>query len=97
MGISLTLPDNKITVITGKNGSGKTRLLEQIKSGMTNLNDNLKCVILDSDSHNNLNEDALKNFVSYIKEKSKHNPFIIASMTPEVIEAADILITLKNN
>lgn len=95
MAATLNIPENKITVITGENGSGKTKLL----SGLKRINEpnwvKKDCIVLDCDSHSHLNEAEIKNFALELKEKSKTNTIVIASMHNEIIEIADIVITLK--
>lgn len=81
----------RITVITGLNGSGKTRLINEIKK---ELKDNADYLILDCDSHNHLNQKDLKDFANDLKEKSKLNPVIIATLRNEIIDIADKVITL---
>ena len=96
MTATLNIPENKITVITGKNGSGKTRLLKGI-NGINEQNWARKnYIVLDCDSHNHLNEAEIKNFALDLKTKSKTNTVVIASMRDEIIDIADVLITLKD-
>ena len=84
--------DDKITVITGNNGSGKTRAIEKIRNQVGESN---KYIVLDCDSHNYLNINELKNFADDLKEKSKTKQIIIASLRNEIICIADKVITLK--
>lgn len=96
MAATLDIPENKIIVITGKNGSGKTILLAGVKRiNEHNLVKN-DCIVLDCDSHSHLNEAEIKDFALDLKEKSKTNTIVIASMSNEIIKTADILITLKD-
>ena len=85
--------ENRITVITGNNGSGKTRLINTIKK---NTGNNAYYIVLDSDSHSHLSKTELEKFVSDIKEQSKTKQIIIASLRNELIEIADKVITLKD-
>lgn len=85
--------EDKITVITGKNGSGKTSLIEQIKNEVKK--NNIDYIVLDFDSHCHLDIDELKKFAYNLKEKSKTNNIIIASLRPEIIDIANKVITLK--
>lgn len=87
------ISENRITVITGNNGSGKTRLINAIKK---KTGDNADYIVLDSDSHSHLNKIDLEKFVSDIKEQSKTKQIIIASLRNELIEIADKVITLKD-
>ena len=84
--------NKRITVITGSNGSGKTRLIEEIKK---ELKDNADYLILDCDSHNHLSQKDLKVFTNNLKEKSKSKQIIIASLKEEIIDIADKVIDLK--
>ncbi|MBO6088483.1 hypothetical protein J6P92_09095 [bacterium] len=76
-----------LNVITGANGSGKTRLLEQLKQQYTNAEfiDNCGC---------KLNQSDLIKYAKLLKEKSQHKQFIVVSNQKEIIEAADNLIKL---
>ncbi len=78
-----------LTVITGPNGSGKTRLINQIKQ------ENPEFLVLDSDSHSYLEKNELQKFANDLKEKSKINPVIIATLREEIIDIADKVIDLK--
>ena len=80
-----------LTVITGSNGSGKTRLIEKIKK---ELKDNASYLILDCDSYNHLSQKDLKVFTNNLKEKSKSKQIIIASLRQEIIDIADKVITI---
>ena len=84
--------NNRITVITGPNGSGKTKLIEEIKKELKN---NADYLILDCDSHSYLNNKNLEKFASNLKEKSKSMCIIIASLRQEIIDIADKVINLK--
>ncbi len=76
-----------LTVITGANGSGKTRLLNQLK--VQNLNaefiDDCGCIL----DHNSLVE-----YAKDLKEKSKHKQYIIVSNQKEIVDIADKLIVI---
>jgi len=76
-----------LNVITGANGSGKTRLLEQLKESNLNAEfvDNCGC---------ELNHFELKKYAKDLKEKSKHKQFIVVSNQKEIIDVADKLIEL---
>ena len=84
--------NSRIAVITGSNGSGKTRLIEEIKK---ELKDNADYLILDCDSHSYLDKKNLDKFANDLKEKSKLNPVIIATLREEIIDIADKVIDLK--
>ncbi len=77
-----------LTVITGSNGSGKTRLIEKIKE------EHPEFLVLDTDSHCHLDKDKLQKFADDSKEKSKINPVIIATLRNEIIDIADKVITI---
>lgn len=83
--------NNRITVITGPNGSGKTRLIKEIKE---ELKDGTDYLIFDCDSHNHLNQKDLKKFANDLKEKSKSVRIIIATLRQEIIDIADKVIGL---
>ncbi len=87
--------EDKITVITGKNGSGKTKLIEKFKNKVKK--NNLDYIVLDFDSHCHLNTNELKKFACNLKEKSKTNNIIIASLRHEIIGIADKVITINDN
>lgn len=77
-----------LTVITGSNGSGKTRLINQIKQ------ENPTFLVLDTDSHCHLDKNELQKFANDLKEKSKLNPVIIATLRNEIIDIADKVMKL---
>lgn len=79
-----------LTVITGNNGSGKTRLINQIKQ------ENPEFLVLDTDSHCHLNNGELKKFAEDLKDKSKITPVIVASLRNEIIKMADEVIKLDD-
>ena len=81
--------NNRITVITGSNGSGKSRLIEKIKQ------EHPEFLVLDTDSHSYLDKNELQKFANNLKEKSKLNPIIIATLREEIIDIADKVIDLK--
>ena len=85
---------DRITVITGNNGSGKTRAINLIKSKLGANNQNY--IVLDCDSHNRLNINDLKKFAADLKEKSQTKQVIIATLRDEIIEIADRVITLED-
>ncbi len=74
-----------LTVITGANGSGKTRLLNQLKE------QNLNAEFID-DCGCTLDHNALINYAKILKENSKHRQYIVASTQKEIIDVADKLI-----
>ena len=78
-------------VITGPNGSGKTRLINQIKQ------ENHELFVLDTDSHCHLNKDNLLKFGQNLKEKSKNTCVIVASLNRTIIDIADKVITLEKS
>ena len=77
-----------LTAITGNNGSGKTRLINQIKQ------ENPTFLVLDTDSHCHLDKNELQKFANDLKEKSKLTPVIIATLRNEIIDIADKVIKL---
>ena len=77
-----------LTVITGPNGSRKTRLIEKIKQ------EKPEFLVLDTDSHCHLDKNELQKFANDLKEKSKINPVIIATLRKEIIDIADKVIKL---
>ena len=77
-----------LNVITGANGSGKTRFLEQLKQDKSlnaELIDNCGC---------GLSHDELVKYAKNLKEKSKHKQIIVVSNQKEIIDVADKLIEL---
>jgi len=79
-----------LIVITGPNGSGKTRLIEKIKQ------EHPEFLVLDTDSHCHLNKVNLLKFIQNLKEKSKNTCTIVASLNRSIIDMADEVITLEN-
>lgn len=77
-----------LNVITGANGSGKTRFLEQLKQDKS-LNaefiDNCGC---------GLSHDELVKYAKILKEKAKHKQIIVATIQKEIIAMADCLIKM---
>ena len=81
-----------LTVITGKNGTGKTRMLDEMRKraeekGQVGL-------FLDFDSHCHLNKPELEKFAFELKKKSKTQKVIIVSLRKEIIDIADKVIEL---
>ena len=76
-----------LNVITGANGSGKTRLLEKLKASRTNSEfiDNCGC---------DLSQIELEKYAEELKEKSQHKQIIVVSNQKEIIDIADKLIEL---
>ena len=78
----------QLTVITGANGSGKTRLLEQLKQDTS-----INAEFID-DCGCELSQVELIQYAKELKEKSKYKQVIVASIQEEIIDAADKLIKL---
>ncbi len=74
-----------LNVITGANGSGKTRLLNYLKA------QNLNAEFIDNCGHD-LDHNRLVEFTKSLKEKSKHKQYIVVSNQKEIIDVADKLI-----
>lgn len=76
-----------LNVITGANGSGKTRLLNQLKA------ENIDAEFIDNCGHD-LDHNRLVEFTKSLKEKSKYRQYIVVSLRKEIIDIADKLIKL---
>ena len=74
-----------LTVITGANGSGKTRVLNYIKK------QNIDAEFID-DCGYNLDHNSLVEYAKNLKEKSRNRQYIVASTQKEIIDVADKLI-----
>ena len=83
---------NGLTVITGNNGTGKTSMLKEIEE-MAKKGDK-DCISLDADSHCGLNQNQLKEFADDLSAQSKSKSIFIVSITKEIIDIADRVITL---
>ena len=77
-----------LNVITGANGSGKTRLLNQLKA------ENIDAEFIDNCGHD-LDHNRLVEFTKSLKEKSKYRQYIVVSLRKEIIDIADKLIKLQ--
>lgn len=76
-----------LNVITGANGSGKTRLLNQLKA------ENIDAEFIDNCGHD-LDHNRLVEFTKSLKEKSRNRQYIVVSLRKEIIDIADKLIKL---
>ena len=79
-----------LTVITGANGSGKTRVLNYIKKQNIDAEfiDDCGCTL----DHKNLVE-----YAKNLKEKSRNRQYIVVSLRKEIIDIADKLIKLQKD